>query len=80
MRDHVIDRQAEMEPDVWHDRRRLGREDDVRPDLIPLLRGTLPYTKDMDEEDHDQLAASRGVVIWASVSVAAWAAALLLTV
>jgi hypothetical protein len=80
MRGHAIDRQAETEPDVKDDRRRPGRQDDVSPDLIPLLRGTLPYTKDEAEEDHDPLAACRGVVIWALTSAVAWAIVLAATV
>jgi hypothetical protein len=41
--------------------------------LVPLLHGTLPYTEDEAEEDRDQLAASRGIVIWTLLAVFAWA-------
>jgi hypothetical protein len=73
MRGHLIDREAEAEPDVRRDRRRPGRQDDVSPDLVPLLRATFPYIEDEAEEDRDQLAASRGIVIWTLLTVAAWA-------
>ena len=52
--------QPQLEVDVVADRRRPGRRDDVRPELIPLLRGVSPDTGAADEQcdDSDQLEDS----------------------
>jgi hypothetical protein len=73
----LLDRDAELEPELAEDRRRPGRADGVSPELIPLLRGTpvadakSPYP---DDDDPDQLASARGVVIWVLISAAALSA------
>jgi hypothetical protein len=65
-----IDRDAELEPDSPSDRRRLGRQIDVSPALIPLLRGTsIDDLHDPQADDEpDQLAAVRGIIIWVFIS------------
>jgi hypothetical protein len=65
-----IDRDAELEPDSTSDRRRLGRQIDVSPALLPLLRGTsIDDLHDPQADDEpDQLAAARGIVIWVLIS------------
>jgi hypothetical protein len=59
-----VDRDAELEPDIAADRRRPGRQDDVNPSLVPLLRGTT----DRELDDPDQLASARGILVWVFIS------------
>jgi hypothetical protein len=77
---HSIDRSPELETAWGFERRRPGRREEVSPDLIPVLRGTLLYSAQMAEEDRDQLAPSRSVVMWTLGSGLAWAVAALLLV
>jgi hypothetical protein len=69
-----IDRDAEFEPDIASDRCRLGRPNDVRRALIPLLHGTA--TDDLHapqaDAEPDQLASARGIVVWVLISVVLW--------
>jgi hypothetical protein len=69
-----VDREAELEPSLAPDRRRPGRQDDISPELIPLLRGDASdaVTDQPPVDDHDALASSRGIVGWVVVSAAVW--------
>jgi hypothetical protein len=82
VRSGLIDRSPELEPepDFDYERRRPGRQGDVSPELIPVLRGTLPYADIHEEDDQDQLAPSRGVVFWTLAAAVAWSVAGLLLV
>jgi hypothetical protein len=74
-----LDRDAELEPELAEDRRTPGRPEGASSELNPLLRGTpladakLPYPDD----DADQLASARGIVIWVLISAAALSALLI---
>jgi hypothetical protein len=72
--DALLDRNIVLTADESPDRRRPGRRDEVRPDLIPFLRedflSGLPAEPTPDGPDH--LKASRGIIIWALISVALW--------
>jgi hypothetical protein len=66
-----VDRNAELEPTVAEDRRRPGRQDDISPELVAMLRGSYADTFDDPVDDQpDQLASARGIVIWTLVSAA----------
>lgn len=75
MIDEPIGQEGHLDTDAPPDRRRLGRLNDVSPELIPLLRGSsrdsLPDLAD-DENPHD-LAAARGILFAAFVSIILWA-------
>jgi len=69
----TVDREAELEPDIPSDRRRAGRRDDASPTLIPLLQGNYPnevHDPAAGDDDHNQLAAARGMVVWVLISAA----------
>jgi hypothetical protein len=67
-------REAEPASEVLADRRRPERRHDVNPVLIPLLRehslSSLP--NEPVAGGHDDLSASRGIIIWLLVSVVMW--------
>ena len=75
MIDGPIDQESRLDIDASPDRRRAGRRIDVCPELIPLLRGSgrdsLPDLG--DNENSDELAAARGILFAAFVSVILWA-------
>jgi hypothetical protein len=73
--DALPNRGARLEPDTLPDRRRPGRRDDVSPVLIPLLRGDsiTSLSGNPAADEPVDLGASRGVIIWALISVAVWA-------
>ena len=61
--------------DTLSDRRRPGRTNNVNPELIALLRGTAPDGPDLlpePDEESDQLAAARGLVVGGLLSLAFW--------
>jgi hypothetical protein len=67
---HRVDRQAELTTGTEPNRRGEGRTDDHDPDLAwDHAADDLPVT---DPEDTDQLAASRGIVVWMLASVVFW--------
>jgi hypothetical protein len=72
--DALTNRDAETEPDTLTDRRRAGRRDDISPALISLLRED-SITSVPGEPvigGHDDLSASRGIIIWALTATAIW--------
>ena len=63
--------------DTLSGRRRPGRANNVSLGLIPLLRGTAPDGPDLLpelDEESDQLAAARGLVVGGLLSLALWLA------
>lgn len=67
-------RDVGLEASVIPDRRRPDRRDDVSPALIPLLRedSLSNLSNGAAAATQDDLSASRGIVIWALISAAAW--------
>jgi hypothetical protein len=78
-----IDQEDGFESDMTSDRRRPGRQNDVNPALIPLLRGDVDNEGPSlgENEDPDPIAALRGIVLatpiaiilWILVGIAIWA-------
>lgn len=62
------------------DRRRPGRAEEVNPALLPLLRGTAHVndnqaactTPAVDEDDPDNLAAAKGIIMGVGLSAGFW--------
>jgi hypothetical protein len=75
-----IGRGVEPLADAPPDRRRSGRQTEVSPVLIPLLRED-SKTSDLPchpaDDRQDQLRASRGIIIWTLISAIVWLSLLL---
>jgi hypothetical protein len=69
--DALTKRDVEFELDEVPDRRRPGRRDEVSPVLIPLLRedSITSLPGEFRTVGHDDLSASRGVIIWTLISL-----------
>ena len=62
---------------VLHDRRRPGRDTDVSPELIPLLRGTvnIDAARILEAlEKENPLLPARGIIVAVSLSLVFWLA------
>jgi hypothetical protein len=74
----LANRDAELNVDTTPDRRRVGRQDDFSPMLIPLMREESLerlFVEPIDDEPV-QLRAFGGIFIWALIAAAVWAALL----
>jgi hypothetical protein len=64
----MVDQQAEFESTIVQYRRRPGLKYDVSAEPIPCLHRTnSEWFGNPTDEDHDQLASARGIVIWSAI-------------
>ena len=54
------------------ERRRIGREAEASPHLIPLLRGEAPASIGYDADRQDDLAPAKGIALGVVISAVFW--------